>query len=165
MSEFVGRTGSRRVYSYPEAPRGGSPLSAFARNFATGPKGSPPTGGQILWNSIDVGADPDEDVPITPRATGILLIRGVVGVSNTSGAPVLVTVTVQIDDADLVPLSFQVTVPDGSFESIPFQVETTPTDTPVGETHNIQVFVAGDGATTPVDSSSISVEEVAVATG
>lgn len=35
MSEFVGRTGSRRVYSYPESRR--NTTLPFARNFAAGP--------------------------------------------------------------------------------------------------------------------------------
>jgi hypothetical protein len=163
MSEFVGRTGSRRVYSYPEAQRG-SALSTFARNFATGPKGAPAVAGQLEWNSIDVGSDPSSDVPITPRSTGIVVISGAVGLSNTSGAPIIVTVQVQVNGIS-IGSTFQSTIPDGSFGSIPFLAETIPADTPVGVTTPIQVFVSGAGAVTPVDSSAISVQEVSVATG
>lgn len=165
MSEYVGRTGGSRFHSYPETGRGGGALSAFARNFATGPKTSPSVGGQLEWNSIDVGTDPSTDIPITARSTGILIISGVIGISNTSGAPVLVTVAVQVDGGTIGPTSFQATVPDGSFLAIPFLVETTPADTPVGELHNIQVLLSGDGANTPTESSSISIQEVSVATG
>jgi hypothetical protein len=94
-----------------------------------------------------------------------LIVSGVIGVSNTSGSPVLVTVTVQVDGSDVPTPTFQATVPDGSFAAIPFLVETTPGITPVGATTPIQVLVTGDGATTPVDSSSISIQEVSVATG
>ena len=58
MTEFVGRTGSRRVYSYPETPRGApAALVLFARNFATGPKPDfviPALGGRAPWSSVDV---------------------------------------------------------------------------------------------------------------
>jgi hypothetical protein len=162
MAFRIGRKYASHVY--PERAGGGGAASAFARNFATGPKGSPATGVQINWNSIDVGADPDEDVPITALSTGIIVISGAIGVSNISGTPVLVTVQVQVDDVS-IGSSFQVTVPDGSLESIPFLAETTPLDTPVGVLRNVQVLVTGAGATTPVDSSAISVQEVSVATG
>jgi hypothetical protein len=160
--KIIGR-GRYASETYPE-PRDSSALNTFARNFARGPEGSPATGVQLLWNSIDVGIDPDEDVPITARSTGILVISGAIGISNNSGAAIIMTVRVQIDDSS-IGSSFRATVPDASFASIPFLVETTPLDTPVGETHNIQVLVQGDGASTPADESSISIQEVSVATG
>lgn len=162
MAHRIGRKYASETY--PERAGGGGAASAFARNFATGPKGSPATGVQIQWNSIDVGPDPSGDIPITALSTGIMVISGVIGVSNTSGTLVLVTVAVQVEGVTVTP-TFQVTVPDGSFEAIPFLVETTPADTPVGVSKLIEVLVTGDGATTPVDSSSISIQEVSVATG
>jgi hypothetical protein len=168
MSEFVGRTGSLRVYSYPETRRGGS-AEAFARNHATGTKGGVPItvdGVQIPWNAIDVTPDPtpDEDVPITPLSTGVVLITGVATVSNTSGAPILVDVRVQIDDTNQVS-HFRTTIPDNSTAAIPFMTESDPIDTPVGVTTNIQVLVTGEGALLVADGSVVEVQEVAVATG
>lgn len=167
MTEFVGRTGSNRVYSYPETRRGVSPLTAFARNFATGPKagisiGDP--GIQVQWNSIDVGVDPDEDVPITPISTGIVRISGVIAVSNDPGAPVSILVEIQVDDVTLpIPLTLYSTVADAGQVAIPFLAEVT---LPIGVTSNIQIFVTGDAGTALMqESSSIEVQEVAVATG
>ena len=56
MTEFVGRAGALRVYSYPETPRRVNPLTAFARNFATGPKNETTIADvevRIPWNAID----------------------------------------------------------------------------------------------------------------
>lgn len=54
MTEFVGRTGALRVYSYPDNSRAAA-LALFARNFATGPKVDTAVGAptEIPWNAID----------------------------------------------------------------------------------------------------------------
>ena len=170
MTEFVGRTGALRVYSYPETPRAVSPLAAFARNFATGPKeitiGS--GGIQIPWNSIDVPPPSGNvDVPITPRATGVVLISGVVTVQNSSGISADVVVTIQVNGVALPPATFFgiAPLPDGETVTIPFLAETSPTDTPVGVTSNIEIFVVGLNVTLATDDSAVSVQEVSVATG
>jgi len=168
VSEFVGRTGSMRVYSYPETRRSGSdPLTAFARNFATGTKGSNtvgPDGLDIVWNAIDVGVDPDNDVPITPKATGQLLITGVITLTNGTGAPIDAVVTVHLDGVAAGPSFATMTIPAGATAAIPFMAETE-VISPLNEEHLIQVFVDGDGLTTVSDGSVINVQEVVLSTG
>ena len=167
MSEFVGRTGSMRVYSYPEAPRGGAAALPFARNFATGTKSGAaigPSGLNIVWNAIDVGTDPSADVPITPLSTGEVLVTGVVTLINNTGGTLLATVTVHLDGS-AVPAPISATsIPAGARVSIPFMAETE-IISPLNEQHLIQIFVDGDGLDTVADGSVINVQEVPVSTG
>jgi hypothetical protein len=245
MTEFVGRTGAQRVYSWPENPRAAA-LALFARNFATGPKINTDIidgGIRISWNSTDVAApsapftivptmttvsiagdvaaqlhngdivtltpilpfvgapavrqittvpvfggvfttfsinmaidgvttagviSDSANVPITPRATGVVRISGVVTFLNSSGSPIdLATVQVQVngitlpspDDARVGPLA------DEDVITIPFLAETTPTDTPIGTTALIQILVTGVDATLFADDSVLDVQEVSIATG
>jgi hypothetical protein len=168
MSEFVGRTGSNRVYSYPETRRSGDPLTAFARNFATGTKSSAAISGggiQVPWNAIDVSpGTPSTDVPITPRSTGIVRISGVISVENSSGSPIAVAiVSVQINNGIALPFSSVVApLADDEAITIPFLVEVS---LPIGVTSNIEIFVSGDNAHLLADGSAIEVQEVSVATG
>lgn len=165
MTEFVGRTGSHRNYSYPETPRrGGS--TPYARNFASGPKPDQQinSGLEVPWNAVDAPADivtPTPDVPITPLSSGVVLISGVVTIHNSSGDPVLVTCTVRLDGSALQPFS-ATTIPAGDTASIPFLAET---DIPVGETHQIEVSLDGDGTVLLADGSVMNVQEVPAATG
>jgi|WetSurMetagenome_2_1015567.scaffolds.fasta_scaffold38239_4 hypothetical protein len=104
MSEFVGRTGSNRVYSYPETPRSGIALTLFARNFATGPKASQAIGAgiNVPWNAIDVTAQKftiaagGTTVSIAGDQTGSYLNADTVTLTPTApvaGAPVTKTIT------------------------------------------------------------------------
>lgn len=104
MSEFVGRTGSKRVYSYPETPRSGIALSLFARNFATGPKTSQAIGAgiNVPWLSIDVPAQKftiaagGTTVSIAGDQTGSYLNGDAVTLTPTApvaGAPTTKTIT------------------------------------------------------------------------
>ena len=104
MSEFVGRTGSKRVYSYPETPRSGIGLVLFARNFATGPKTSQAIGAgiNVPWNAIDVSAQKftiaagGTTVSIAGDQTGSYLNADTVTLTPTApaaGAPVTKTIT------------------------------------------------------------------------
>lgn len=241
MSEFVGRTGSKRVYSYPENARAAA-LGLFARNFATGPKVEFTISGsaRIPWNAIDalgtsssftiaaggvtvsiqgdatglftngnrvivtpttpVAAPPvntltvasvpvfaagvttfdlsapidvtttggtiddQTNVPITPRATGVVLVSGVVSIQNGTDAPIAAEITIQVDGASLSVPSFAGIDPlaPGETVTIPFLAET---DIPVGQTHNIEILVTADGADLIADASALSVQEVSVATG
>lgn len=169
MTEFVGRTGSNRVYSYPETRRSGSdPLLAFARNYATGTKGGIEVGAlglEIPWNSVDAGLPPTTaDVPITPVSTGVVLISGDTTINNPTGAPIDVTVTVHVAGSAGAEFS-RTTLAAGATAAIPFLAESIPANTPVGVTTQIQVFVDGEGALLVADGSAVSVQEVAVATG
>lgn len=243
MSEFIGRTGSHRSYSYPEAPRGGgNPLTAFARNFASGPKTGTDLGAggvEIPWNSIDALSTPftiaaagvtvsipgdvtavfingekvrvaptvpvstptvlrtivtppvfaagfttfnlsgnidgsttagfiddQTSVPITPRATGIVLVSGIVTVRNTTGAPIEIQIIVRVDGVNQpVPNTLLFTIAATNSKAvIPFMAELAPFS-PLNETHFVEIFVTGNGGTLLADSSAIEVQEVSVATG
>jgi len=105
-------------------------------------------------------------VPITPRVTGVVRVSGVVTVSNPTVAPIDVEIGVQVNGGPtLTPDSEIASLLPGGVITIPFLVETSPLDTPIGVTSNIQVLVSGNGAAVVGDGSSIDVQEVSVATG
>jgi len=175
VSEFVGRTGSLRVYSYPEPRFSGNSLP-FARNFALGTKTArlATDGIQIPWNSIDVppvapitpcGVQGCVDVPITPLSTGIVLVSGTISLVNGGVAPTTVTVTVQVNGVTLPVPSYVTTIVNGARAVIPILAETTPGETPVGVTSFIEIFVIGDTISVEPDGSSLGLQEVSVATG
>jgi hypothetical protein len=164
----VGRTGALRMYKYPEPRSAGT--SAFARNFATGPKtatalSDTPT--QVRWNAIDVGTSPGTDVPITPRVTGVVRIIAVLSVQNASGDDADMAVKVQIDGSDLpLPDAEVVSIRPGSSDVVVVLVETT---LPLNTTSNVQITLATGNsdqtATLIQDSSSMEVQEVSNSTG
>lgn len=98
MSEFVGRTGSNRVYSYPETSRASAiALALFARNFATGPKNSTAIGAgiNVPWNSIDVSGQ-----QFTIAANGVTVsIAGDQTGSYVNGDSVTLTPTTPVAGA------------------------------------------------------------------
>jgi hypothetical protein len=167
MSEFVGRTGSNRVYSYPEPRRTGNANLSFARNFASGPK-TPQLatdGVQIRWNSIDVGASPSTDVLITPLSTGVVLVSGAVTLTN-SGATTSAIIRVQVNGVDFtVPDLSGITVASGTTVVVPILTELSPTETPVGVQTPIQISVLGDSIFVASEGSTLNLQEVSVATG
>ena len=173
MAFRIGRRYAQHVYPETGGGRGGGTATAFARNFATGPKSDTEiTGGgiQVPWNGIDVGASPSVDVPITPKSTGIVIISGIITVTNSSESSFDIEVDVQVEGAFLPNASFFATpVAAGETVAIPFLAETTPTDTPVGVTKHVQIFVDGDPGDVDLDllveASAISVQEVSAATG
>ena len=166
MSEFVGRTGSNRIYSYPEPRRAGGDALPFARNFASGPK-TPQLatdGVQIQWNSIDVGPD-GPDVPITPLSTGVVLVSGAVTLTN-SGATTSAIIRVRVNGVDfLVPDLVGITVASGTIVVVPILTELSPADTPVGVATPIQISVLGDSIFVASEGSTLNLQEVSVATG
>lgn len=171
MGSFrIGRAYAKHVY--PERRGGGGdPLTAFARNFASGPKGSTSVslaGTQVPWNSVDVGPN-GVNVPITPVSTGIVRIAGVLTLANSTGAPVFVSVHIQVDSVSLpIPLSQTVSVPATGTVDVPFLTETDAGDTPVGVTSHIQVLLnaASDSAITLTqEGSTLDIQEVSEATG
>jgi hypothetical protein len=125
-------------------------------------------GTQIPWDYIESGAvTPDEDVPFTPRVTGLVLFKGVVVVKNNSLSPVNVLLEVQVDDAGVVPPILEETVTGNGLAAIPFELLTT-IPLAVGTLVNVQVLVAAsvnDAITLNVDASTIEIEEVLPATG
>ena len=115
--------------------------------------------------AIRNGTSNSVDVPITPRTTGVVKIQGVVLIGNETGAPVDVTVVIQVNGVNLpVPTqaaAVQLAATTG-LATLPFLAETL---LPVGVTSLIQVAVAGDGATLIAEDCSIEVQEVSFATG
>jgi hypothetical protein len=185
MSEFVGRTGSKRVYSYP-LPRFNGLVGPFARNSAAGPATDTPiatsgsvgvTGGtEIPWAVVAVPGVDVHDVPITPVSTGRVRVIGVVAVSNSANAPVNVLVQVEVNGVrSALPLKVEATVINhaadsigiGGASAIPIEIEI-PTVLTLGVTANIRVVVTAQSSpalTLIQDSSTLDVQEVSVATG
>lgn len=168
MTEFVGRTGAQRAYSYPETRRGGGSES-FARNFASGPKEGdtiPIVGSVIVWNAIDAGDDPSTDVPITAAVTGIIRISAVIAVVNPSGTPRNVIAALFVDDVAVpTPSGWGGTVAANGALAFPILAEV---ETTVGVTSNITVIVTPSVDSVLIlseDSSTIDIQEVSVATG
>ena len=171
MGEFrigMGGPNARAQHVYPDNPRAAA-ISAFARNYATGPKigqAIGPGGLSVPWNAVDAGTPPTTaDVPITARATGIVLVTGVVTLSNSTGGDVVATVTVHVDGVAVSTPFAAGTVPNNGNAAIPFMAETDPSLTPVGATHQIEIFIDGNGLELESDGSVVDVQEVSVATG
>lgn len=171
MSEFVGRTGSHRVYSYPDR-RGGNPAALFARNFAGGPtldtEIADGAGTQVPWAVIESGAPASVNVPITPRSTRIILISGVIVVKSSSASTSSITLFVEIDGAStLIPDLERNTISAFGFEAIPFLTENS-AFLPIGVLANISIRLIASAAGALVFSSlssTINIQEVLAATG
>lgn len=120
--------------------------------------------GSTTGGAIENASTPSVNVPITPRTTGVVLVSGQITISNTSGSPVSgILVNVEVDGSLVaVPTTIVTPLADGQTITVPLLVEVV---LPIGTTSNIQVFVSGDGAFVVADTSSINVQEVAVATG
>ncbi|SRR5260221_12084520 len=169
MGEFrIGRKHAQ--HSYPNARFTGL-IGPFARNYATGPVSPGQTiattpGAQVVWNFVAVGV-PGANVPITPLNTGYLRITGILTIANP-GDPAVVQVQVQIGGVSLpIPFEEVVTIANAQTVVIPIFAETTPTNTPVGTTKNIEILLTSS-LTGPVlipESSLLDVQEVQVPTG
>lgn len=175
MTEFVGRTGSKRVYSYPETPRTASAL-ALARNFAYGPGTTTSIGTSatpVPWNAIGVGS-PGINVPITPRVTGLVRVSGVICVKSLSGIQESVNVQVVVNGVPLLSPFFEVpTVEAGGAIAIPILTEIDVftnggSQLPLGATANVQIVLSAsnDGVLElATQSSSLELQEVLAETG
>lgn len=169
MSEFVGRTGSSRVYSYPETNRGGSAQSG-SNNFATAPELEieiPLPNMIVEWDQISSGAPSSEDVPITLTSSGVIRIAGVICAKHTAGADAAgLQIQVRIDGVSLVrPTLLKSTCMVDGFIAIPFLAETEALSLGL---HTVSILL-----TPTIDlvlslaqaSSSIEIREVVAATG
>lgn len=179
MTEFVGRTGSRRVYSYPETPRGAS--AAFARNSAAGPQFDGPlpitqAGVPIPWAAIEsVGTVPPgtTDVPITPRVTGVVRVICTIEVENVGTTQ---NVEAVLELAGSPVASFANTIlgpgegPD-EFETITFAFDFNPSgpggSLPVGTTSQLSVKLLSDvdDVSLQLNAATFDVQELQTATG
>lgn len=168
MSEFVGRTGSLRVYSYPEPRRAGASADPLARNFATakeGPLGS--VENDVAWVA-DVPADPvnTTEVPITPLSTGSIEISGFMVISNTNedtNHPIEILISV---DGSSVPatMTSEAIVPFDGMLSIPFTAQVN--GLTVGDTVPVtMVLVTVGDSGMSIESGVMVVQEVPVSTG
>lgn len=169
MTEFVGRTGSRRLYSYPDTPRGLNAAS-FARNAAIGPDTDPvdisDAGTQVPWAFIESGAPAGVNIPITPRATGRVLISGVLSIANTAEGALDVQVQIQVDGSTITfPLLEKTTIPAGGFGTLP--IVAVPPLMTVGTAKNISILVtaSAEGLQLSPESSELNIQEVPLATG
>lgn len=176
MTEFVGRTGSRRVYSYPESRR--NTTVPFARNFAFGPGTDQallvadigtPANNAVVWSVLEAGTSPNILVPITPKSSGIIRISGVLSVRNNDASAHTVQVIVGVDGAPLpVPASEIVTLPagEGSFVAVPFLTETPVLAPGVTSTVEILAIADADGfLTLSAGSSTLELLEMVPASG
>lgn len=166
MAFRIGRKYASETYPETGGARGGAAGVALARNFGVGPKTPTSIGGglQIEWNSLDAGPSPSVDVLITPKVSGLVLVTGVVAVTNSTGAAIVLGIQVQVDGPPVGAL-LGATVPAHGSLTVPFMVETTELDTPVGVQSNVNVFVTGNGLTLAPESSLCSAQEVTVASG
>jgi len=180
MTEFVGRTGSHRVYSYPEARR--NTTVPFARNFAAGPSSSggsdqpilvqdvgTPSNNAVLWSLLEVGTSPNINVPITPKSSGIVRISGVLTVLNSDASPHTVWVVIVVDGVavpDPFNEVFTVAGGEGTYAVIPFLTETSPLA--IGVTSTVEILVIADTndvLTLTRASATLDLQEVVPATG
>lgn len=161
---------------YPDPRRGGTTTDLFARNFASAPADQilipEDPGAQVVWNSISSGAAASADVPITPAVTGIIMVRGVLVLKNTSSDPQVnsgVQVIVQVGNPPvdtLIPFLEVATINIGDAVVIPILTQTDPQ--PVGVATSISILlIAGDAGTISLvsQSSSLEIQEVPAATG
>lgn len=164
---------------YPN-PRGGAGESSpFARNFAIGPElqtdvVATGSGTPVPWEIITSGAPGGVNVPITPISTGIVRIFGVISLKNTSNDPASdgrVQILISVNGTFGFPSLELNSVGSGGVsnsEAVPFLIETTVIQTPIGVLANIQISVLADADGKIVliaESSTVSVQEVSAATG
>lgn len=161
----IGRTRAQHTYPVPRA----ATTVPYARNTAVGPTTNTDftTVIPVPWSIIEsIGGAPGtfNDVPITPKSTGIVRIAGVISVAADS--PVVVQVAIKVGVSVLpVPGAEFVTV--SLLEAIPVLITVPPAFTPVGVATNIEILVtaAGGTATLIAASSSLDVQEVVPVTG
>lgn len=163
MAFRIGR--SRAQHTFPTSP--GAQTQPFARNFAQGPAAPQEiTASPVLvgWASIESGAPAGTSVPITPKVTGLLLVTGVIELSNGDETQVTVTAQVTVGGTPIGPIS-QVSVPGVGFATIPIQTLVAET---IGTTYDIGVSLTAtvlSEITLNTDDSTLSVREVPLATG
>lgn len=176
MTEFVGRTGSRRLYSYPETPRGGGAL-AFARNSAVGPDAPlaiTQAGVLTTWSAVEslaVTPPNTTNVPITPRVTGVARVICTLVVQNLDTTQIVEAI-LQLGGAPIA--SFPNTIlgpgegPD-EVEVITFVFDFNPTTAllPLNVAAQISVLLLAsvDDTSLQLNTATIDIQELPAATG
>jgi hypothetical protein len=170
----MGRIGRKyAAATYPQSPGAAGGTAAFARNSAVGPNSNQPLttnlATNVVWTLIASTEAAGPNVPITPQATGNVIVEVVVNASNSDTAAHTLNVAVAVGGTPVGPESIVELGPTGTAASqvaIPVQVPIS--DLPIGDTSEITVQVTASAAnviTLPISRSSISVREVGVATG
>lgn len=165
MSEFVGRTGSLRVYSYPERRRSGGSVVPFARNFAHCKEQALSTSDTLVSWYPDVGTSPSTEVQITPITTGVIEISGFAVIENTDDEPHQITLQIAFGGFPLPGFfAAAATVGAGELVSIPFLAQLG--GLVIGDTAQISVVLS----TTPdsgmeINNGAMAIQEVPVSTG
>lgn len=170
MSEFVGRTGSKRVYSYPEANRFRNLSGPFANNFAYSDDTDvaiAQAGTEVPWQFIASTGAGGLDVPITPKSSSRVRITGVFTVACQGEGSVDVQIRAKQDGVGInIPGAETVLVPNTSAIAIPFLIDVAGLN--IGQTYNYRIilFAEVDGVLTLVNqSSTLDIQEIGPATG
>ena len=176
MGEFrIGRKYAKHLY--PDTPRRAA--AAFARNSAVGPnvfsQALPVGGAKINWATIEAGSAPGStDVPITPRATGIVRVIVEVVCQNASFVADIMEVQPVVDGATLPGVAVASTIDSATEQedgliTIPLLIDLAGAGAlTVGVTHNVEVLVVpllGGASTSVLELSSIDLQELPPATG
>ena len=165
MSEYVGRTGALRVYSYPEARRPGTPAPE-ARNFATAKGGALGAGNNNVSWVADVPAAPVNltQVPITPILTGVIEISGFVVIAGSAEAEAHIEILISVNGVQVpATMKSEAIVPIAGMLSIPYiaQVDGLALSTTVPVT----MVLTSDVGAVSLESGVMAVQEVPVSTG
>lgn len=150
MAFRIGRKHAQ--HSYPE-PRGVP--SSIASNFALGPgtnqaiaqsPGSTRAFTDTNGSVVAAGTLTSQGAPVTPRATGVLLVTGAVNVENVSdGAPVNVSVFIQVNGVtSTAPIAVATLSASTSFESIPISALIAPL--PLNVTAHVNLILVASAA-------------------
>lgn len=165
MSEFVGRTGSLRVYSYPEPRRPGAPAPE-ARNFATAKGGALSAGDNTISWVADVPAAPVNltQVPITPILTGVIEISGFVVIAGSVEADAHIEILISVNGVAVpATMESEAIVPTTGMLSIPYMAQVA--GLALSATVPVTMVIASDIGAVSLESGVMAVQEVPVSTG
>jgi len=176
MSFRIGR--KHAAHTYPQSRA--TTTVPLARNSASGPEEDDvtiavgPAGTQVPWNARESSGVPPQTaqfVPITPKATGIVNVKGVIALSATTATSI--QLFVERDGTPTpVPLLETVNFTGPGAAAIPFDVivgaGANGPPLALGVQANISIKLTSSVAAAAVlfqDSSTITVQEVSPATG
>jgi hypothetical protein len=171
MSSRIGRRYAQATYPVSKAV---SESQAFARNFADGPAGPQGVlvapGAPVDWATVESTGAAGTNVPITPQVTGLILVTAVLVATNGAGSVQSLSVQVGVGGVtETTPASVVAMGAAGTAASeaaVAFQALVGPLA--LGVAHNITIVVlasAGGDITLAAEDSTVSVQEVAAASG
>lgn len=163
MSEFVGKTGSHRAYSYPVARHPGS-SAPVARNFAIAESSELSADENTVSWIADVPADPVNlaQVPITPILTGVIEISGFITITGNPESDLEIEILISVNGVEQLDMESESIVPIDGMLAIPYMVQvsglTLGTTVPV-------TMVISSSASGVLEGGVMAVQEVPVSTG